>query len=509
MAGANSLQITSEPDRQPKTEWAILLGVAAFIALIHMATNGRYGFHRDELQFLSEAKHLDWGTVAFPPFTPFVERIGLELFGLSMVGLRLFSVLAQAAAIVVTGLMARELGGGRLAQATAALAVALSPLPLFQGTEFQYTSFDFLWWVLIAYFTIRLLRTENPRWWLAIGAAVGLGLETKYSILFLIAGILGGVALSQARRYLLSVWFWAGIALALAIFLPNFLWLARHDFISYHFLQHIHVRDVGEGRADGFLRDQFRIGANLFAVPLWLVGLFFFLRDRRYRMLAWMYLIPLALFFFAQGRSYYMAAAYPMLIAMGAVASARWLANLPRWGRCTVEISFFSGLAVCGAYICALILPLDSAGPLREFALAHNGDLREEIGWTELVRTVTVIRDSLPAEQQAHLGIVVGNYGEAGAIEMLGAAYQLPPPISTVNSFWYRGYPTPPPTTIILLGNSRQRADEIFTNCRLAGYNGNPNLVRNEESTDHPDIFVCGPPRIPWQELWRNVCDFG
>jgi len=269
------------------------------------------------------------------------------------------------------------------------------------------------------------------------------------------------------------------------------------------------VRDVGEGRADGFLKDQFLIGANLFAVPLWLAGLIAFLRDRRYRMLAWMYLIPLALFFLAKGRSYYMAAAYPMLLAMGACAGERWVALLPRWGRRSVEAVFFTGLAVCGAFLCALILPLASAGPLKEFALQRNGDLREEIGWPELVQTVAAIRDSLPPDQRAHLGIAVGNYGEAGAIEMLGPAYQLPPPISTVNSFWYRGYPTPPPTTVILLGNSRERADELFTNCRLAGHNGNPDLVRNEESIDHPDIFVCGPPRIPWQELWLKVRDFG
>ena len=119
-----------------------------------------------------------------------------------MVGLRLFSVLAQAAVIVVAGLMARELGGSRLAQVTAALAVAFSPLPLFSGTEFQYTSFDFLWWVLIAYFTIRLLKSEDPRWWLAIGAAIGLGLLTKYSIVFYIAGILAGLVLTPARRFL-------------------------------------------------------------------------------------------------------------------------------------------------------------------------------------------------------------------------------------------------------------------------------------------------------------------
>ncbi len=197
-----------------------------------MLTNGRYGFHRDELQFLSDARHLDWGFVSYPPLTPFIEHIGLALFDLSLVGLRLFSVLAQAVALVVTGLMARELGGGRLAQGTAALAVALSPMPMFNGTEFQYTSFDFLWWVLIAYFTIRLLRTQNPRWWLAIGAAVGMGLLTKYSIVFYIAGILAGIAFTSARRSLRSPWFWSGIALAFLIFLPNFHWLFRHDFIS-------------------------------------------------------------------------------------------------------------------------------------------------------------------------------------------------------------------------------------------------------------------------------------
>src|SRR5271154_5953451 len=158
--------------------WA-LVGIALVVAVIHLLTNSRYGIHRDELQFLSDARHLDWGFVPYPPFTPLVEHISLSIFGLSLVGLRLFSGLAQATAIVFTGLMARELGGGRLAQITAAIAIALSPLPMFEGTEFQYTTFDYLWWTLIAYFVIRLLKTENPRWWLAIGAAVGAGFETK------------------------------------------------------------------------------------------------------------------------------------------------------------------------------------------------------------------------------------------------------------------------------------------------------------------------------------------
>jgi len=161
--------------------------VAFAAAILHIATNGRYGFHRDELQFLSDARHLDWGYVSYPPLTPFIERISLGLFGVSLIGLRMFSVISQTAVILVTGLMARDLGGGRLAQFAAALSVALSGVPIFEATEFQYTSFSFLWWVLVCWFTIRLLKTENPRWWLAIGAAIGLGLLTKYSVVFFVA----------------------------------------------------------------------------------------------------------------------------------------------------------------------------------------------------------------------------------------------------------------------------------------------------------------------------------
>src|SRR5271168_5319667 len=128
--------------------WA-LVGIALVVAVIHLLTNSRYGIHRDELQFLSDARHLDWGFVPYPPFTPFMERIGLEIFGVSLVGLRLFSVIAQAFAIVVTAWMAREFGGGRLAQVTTALVVATSGLPVFEGTEFQYSTFDYLWWALI------------------------------------------------------------------------------------------------------------------------------------------------------------------------------------------------------------------------------------------------------------------------------------------------------------------------------------------------------------------------
>jgi len=487
----------------------VLIAIATAVAAVHVLTNSRYGFHRDELQTLSDALHLDWGFVAYPPFTPFVERIGMELFGHSLVGLRLFSVIAQAVAIVVSGLMALELGGERLAQVTAAFAVALSGLPMFEATEFQYSSFDYLWWVLIAYFVIRLLKTEDPRWWLAIGAAAGLGLMTKYTMCFFLAGVFGGLLLTPARRFLASRWLWAGVALAFFIFLPNLLWQIKHGFISLHFLQHIHARDVGEGRAEGFFREQFWLCTNSFAVPLWIAGLVSFFRDRRYRMLASMYVVPLALFALMKARFYYLSPVYPMLIAMGAVAGERWLASLSRGWRWAVEGTFFAGLAACGMALAAVLVPFASGGTLKNFALSKNGDLREEIGWNELVKTVAEIRDSLPPDERNNFGILVGNYGEQGAIEILGQDYHLPRPISATNSAWLRGYPMSPPSTFIVIGFPRSSVERRFAGCRLAGHNGNDEGVENEESEGHPDIFVCGPPRLPWPELWNEMQNFG
>ena len=486
-----------------------ILTVALAVTAAHLLTNGRYGFHRDELQVLSDALHLEWGYVVYPPFTPFVERIGMSIFGLSLVGLRLFSVLAQATVVIISGLMARELGGGRLAQLTAALAVALAPLALFEGTEFQYTTFDNLWWVLTAYFVIRLLKSEDPRWCVPIGIAAGLGMLTKYTMAFFVIGLIGGALLTGARRYLLSKWFWAGMALAFLIFLPNLIWQIRHDFISIRFLQHIHTRDVAQGRANGFWRDQLRICSNSIAVPLWIVGLISFLRSPRYRMLAWMYLIPVLMLWLSKGRGYYAGAAYPMLLAMGASTFERWLGRFRPISRRTIATAYLALLIALGAAVSLIVIPWSSAGPLRDRALKDNGDLREEIGWDDLVKTVAAIRDSLSPDQQKDFGVIVGNYGEQGAIEILGKAYSLPQPISGTNSAWYRGYPAPPPSTLIVIGHGKEYVDRTFTNCRLAGHNTNHLGVHNEESDDHPDIFVCGPPRLPWPEFWKQYQAFG
>jgi len=222
----------------------ILLLLALARVLLHTLTNGQYGFHRDELATLDDARYLAWGYVAYPPLTPAVARVALELFGPSLPGLRLFAALAQGATMVLAGLMARELGGGRWAQIVASLAVAIAPISLLMGALFQYVAFDYLWWTVVAYCAIRLLRSEDPRWWLGIGAAIGLGMLTKYTMAFCSIGLVAGVLLTSSRRYLASRWAWGGAALALLVVLPNLLWQAQHGFVSLEFLGAIHARET-------------------------------------------------------------------------------------------------------------------------------------------------------------------------------------------------------------------------------------------------------------------------
>src|SRR5580658_4278626 len=297
---------------------AVLIYFAAGTVLVQLLDGGRYGFHRDELATLDDARHLAWGFVAYPPITPFLGRISLTLFGMSLLGFRFFAVSAQAIAVVLTGLMARHFGGGRGAQLVAAAAAV--PFCLASGALMQYVAFDYLFWVLTAYFVARLLKSEDPRWWVAIGCTIGLGMMTKYTMGFLAVGIVVGVLLTRSRRHLTSKWLWIGVALSILVFLPNLIWQVQHHFISLDFLHHIHERDVRIGRTKGFLPDQLKL--TLLAFPLWLAGLYFYLGSKagsRFRMLGWMYVVPLVLFIVAKGRGYYLGAAYPMLYAAGAV----------------------------------------------------------------------------------------------------------------------------------------------------------------------------------------------
>jgi len=483
--------------------------MAAATVIVHWVTGNHYGFHRDELATLEDSRHLDWGFVAYPPVTPFFGRVSLILFGTSLAGFRFFAALAEAIAVVLTGLMARRLGGGRWAQLGA--AVAAVPFCLVGGALMQYVSFDYLFWVATEYFVVKLLKTEDPRWWLAIGASVGLGLETKYTMGVLAIGIVVSTVLTDARRYLKSRWLWYGVAFSALIFLPNLIWQVRSHFISMEFLRHIHARDVRIGRTKNFLPEQLQF--ILLGFFLFLAGLYFTLFSRngkRYRMLAWMYLTPLAIFVIAKGRAYYLAAAYPMLYAAGSVWGERVLARLAGSARNVIRVLIWVALVADVMIIGAITLPIAPANSSwAAHAMKINGDFCEELGWPELVQTIVQIRDSLTAAERAQMGILAGNYGEAGAVNLYGPQYGLPRAISGVNSFWQRGYGDPPPQTLIVVGADLDDVRGEFVSCKVAAHIWNRYGVENEETRDHPDIFVCHTLRKPWSDFWKTFRYFG
>lgn len=487
----------------------ILFVLGAAVLLVHVLTGGRYGFHRDELATLDDARHLAWGYVAYPPVTPFFGWVSLKLFDTSLTGFRFFAALSCSLAVIITGLMARALGGNTGVQTLAAAAAI--PFALGAGSLMQYVSFDYLAWVACSYFFILLCKSRDPRWWLAIGGCIGFGMLTKYTMLVCALAIAAAVLITDRRADLRNKWLWIGAVASLLIFLPNLIWQIQNNFISLEFLRHIHERDVRIGRTRNFLPDQLEL--TLSTLPLAMLGLAFYFgskRGRAFRAVGYLYVVPLIIFFVAKGRGYYLAPAYPVLYAGGAVLGAELIAHVrPVW-RISLISLLSASVAIMIFFAAAYFVPMapvDSAWGRRAFAV--NYDFREEIGWPELVNSVARIRDSLGQADRARLGILAGNYGEAGAINLYGKDYGLPKAICGTNSFWARGYGNPPPETLIVIGFSRQFGEQYFESCEMAGRISNKYGVANEETTEHPDIFVCRQLRESWPEFWKKFRRYG
>jgi hypothetical protein len=493
-----------------------VVGIAVGTVVVHLATGWRYGFDRDELMALEDARHLAWGYVQYPPMTAFFGWVALKLFGTSLVGFRFFAGLVQAAALVLTGLMARQLGGGRFAQITGVLAGV--PFCLGGGALMQYISFDYVCWVLVAWAVVRLLTSGDARWWLVVGAGIGLGMLAKYTMGLLVAGIVVGVLLTETRRYLRSGWLWGGVALAALIFLPNFLWEWWHQFVSLEFLRFVHERDVQTGVTDGFFVGQLEL--MMLALPLALAGLWFYFVDGgveqssggaqgglardSLRMLGWMYVVPLILLVALRGRDYYLAPAYPMLYAAGAVWVERKIQQ-----REVVRRAIWAALALDIGVAAAVALPIAPVNSMW-WRMAAKRDIvfPEEIGWQEFTECVARVWQELPPEEQQRARILAGNYGEVGALNLYGPALGLPRSISGVNSSWERGYGSPPPETVVVVGYPREFLQRHFASCEVRARVWNRYGVANEETIEDPEIFVCSGLRGGWQEFWAAARKF-
>lgn len=491
--------------------WLLVLALVRFLA--HLWLNGAYGFHRDELQVLDDARHLDWGYVPYPPLVPWLARLELVLFGTSLAAFRAVAALAQCGAMVLAGLIAAELGGRRLAQLAAALTTACMPFGLVNSSILMYCGPDLLWVVAAAWLALRLANGGDLRLWLVMGAVFGLGLMTRYTIVYWAIGLAAGVLATPMRAQLRTRWPWLGVAVALAIFLPNLIWQVRHGFIYLDFVAHIHARDVAIGRTELFLPEQLYANASALTMPIWLAGLGFLALARamrRYRVLVWMYALPLLLFALSRGRGYYMAPGYPMLLAAGCVAIQAWCVRLPAGRARGLRVALVCLLVVALPLGWVLHLPIAPVNsPLWHVNQRLHRDYAEEIGWQELAEQVASIYHALPEAERARTAILANNYGETGAMALYGPALGLPPVISRTNTAWYRGLGEPPPQVIIELGNTAKDQRGSVARCTSHGPVRNRENVANEESNNGYEIFVCRYIPPIWPQIWGTKPRFG
>lgn len=490
--------------------YGFAFATAAVFFAIHLVANRQYGFHRDELQFIADSRHPAFGFVAYPPFTALMGFLSRALFGESLAGYRVLSSLAHAAIVFVAGLMAREFGGKGFARGLSALACAAAPVMQFAGSVLMYMIFDSLWWVLTAYFVLRVLRGKE-RSWIGVGITVGFGMMTKYSIAFLVVAMVLAILVLPERKVFLSRYFFAALAIAFFIFLPNLVWLARNDFITYEFLAYIHERDISWGRTEGFFLDQLSDCIGFGAVPLAIAGVVFLARGRgtgRFRPAAIWVAATIALFALMRGRGYYAAALYVPLTAAGAV----WLERAIEGRRFRAA---FGATAICfyaayGLATSAAALPLAPAGSAWfDVVVGLNGDYVEQFGWEELALDVARVRDSLPESERASFGILAGNYGEAGALEYYGRRHGLGKVMCGTNSFYDRGYDESEPRTVVVVGFPREFVAEMFESYEVVAETRNALGLRNEEAVYHREIFLCRGLRMTWREFWKRNRRFG
>ncbi|HEV8630130.1 MAG TPA: glycosyltransferase family 39 protein [Thermoanaerobaculia bacterium] len=516
--------------RSPRTRGARLAALAGGAAVpllalaklaIHLATTGAFGYRYfvDELYFLACARHLAWGYVDMPPLFPALTALVSATLGESLLAIRLVPALAGAALVLMTGRLARELGGGRFAQVLAALAVLTAPAYLALHSIYTMNCLEPLLWTGCAWVLVRLVHGGDARLWLLFGALTGVGMLNKQSMAFFAVAAAGAVLATPLRRALRGPWPWLGAALALALCAPNLVWDAAHGFPHLEMLRNIAAqgRDV-ELSPLAFLAQQV-LYLDPLALPLWLGGLLWTVSapdGKRYRVLGLTWLGVIAEMLLLHGRPYYPMPAYPMLLAAGGVAFERWLPATAGGMRRLLRRALPAVLVAAGAVLAPLVLPCLPPELYVRYAHALGfGQPRIEthrlgplpqlfadrFGWPEMAHEVARIYHALPPADRAQAAIFGQNYGQAGAIDLFGPRLGLPPALSGHLSYWWWGPHGASGQVMIVLDDDRETLERIFADVRLAGHVSHPYSMPYQ----HFDVFVCRRPRVTLQELWPQL----
>jgi 4-amino-4-deoxy-L-arabinose transferase-like glycosyltransferase len=481
----------------PRADILILGGLGLAKLAIQAATSGNYGFHRDELYYLASARHPALGYVDFPPVTPMLARLSLDLFGPSVFWLRMFPALAGAVIVIVAGLIAAELGGSRFARVLAAGAVLTSTVFLGANWLFQTVSFDQLAWTVALFLAGRMLRTGDPRHWLAIGATLGVGLETKYTILALCLGLAIGL-LACRRRDLVTPWPWLGAVIALLLLAPNLWWQATHGWLSLRFILFHPVAQSADFSPLAVLAGQFVLAGPL-AVPLWIAGWVRLLRGREVRFLGVTALVAF-LVFTLTGKDYYAAPLYPLLFAAGAV-TAESLARSAGWLRPVVAVA----LMLDAVLLAPFAIPLVPPARLHQYHLdTANKDFAATVGWPEVAAQVAAVYDSLPPDERTHAVILAGNFGEAGAVDLYGPSLGLPAAICPEMTYWLWKPAHVDDSTVIVVGATAGEVAWAFGDVQVAAPVRIPYGVQNQSEVGR-DILIARRPRVSLDEVWPRL----
>jgi hypothetical protein len=472
--------------------------LAALVLVVEILFANGYGYHRDELYFRTAARH---PAVAYDDegaLTPFVGRFDETVFGRTPRGLRVASALVAAAAVVLVALLARELGAESRGQIVAAAATAGAGFVLALGHILSTTTFDLAVWLGTLLVVARLLAGGDERLWLVVGAFVGVGLENKQLPLLLVVALAVGLAFDgKLLGIVRSRWLWLGAALGVAIWLPNLLWQAAHDWPQLALAEDIRHDDGAENRTTLLPLQILLVGPPL--APILAVGLWGLLRNatlRPWRALGIAYLVLLALVFASAGRPYYAGPYLLCLLAAGSVVIGRWLTTRAR-------VAAVGGALVLNAAVAvAIVLPVVPADRLQSTPIPNlDEDAIEMVGWPQLVRTVGRVYAALPADERRTAVVFTGNYGEAGAIDRFGPALGLPRAYSGQNAYARFGIPPGSAGPVIVLGYDDPSVD--FRACDRAATIDNGAGLDNEEQGGA--VFVCAGPREPWAREWGRL----
>jgi hypothetical protein len=515
----------SMTDKPYSRDWflsptAIILYLALLKVIIHLPVVQAYGYFRDELYYIACSDHLAWGYVDQPPLSLFILAGTRFLFGDSLLAIRIIPILAGAAVVVLTGFMARKMGGGRLAQVIAALAALTAPVILGNaGRYFSMNAFDLLFWALASYIAILILRGGSQKLWLLFGAVAGLGMMNKYSMAFFVVGLLIGMLLTPHRKQFLSRWFWIGGALGILIVLPHIVWEISNNFPTREFMSNATGRkNIAMGPWEFFVGQIGMEGPGNLVIWLWALAFFLFSRlGRTCRPFGIAYFVIFILLLIQHGKTYYLSPVYPVLFAGGAYGIES-LAIRPafRWLK-SVIVALVAVSAVMFAPYAIPVLPVETFVTYQELTgVKPSQEERSRVGvlpqyyadmfgWPEMADSVARVYAGLPEHDQEQCMIYLRNYGEAAAIDFFGKSLGLPGAACPHNSYWY-WKPRPWNGEVcIIFGSSNDTAEcfkdfrQFFEDVQFVTTTHCEYAIPYESGRP---IFICRRAKITLDQLW-------